>query len=164
MNFHECDEAVDLRLVWSEPRENAAEAESIFAKRGTHPVFTGGGRVALIEDKVDNLEDGRKSNGEIGTARNFKGNARFGERAFGADDALGDGWFGNEKGASDFRGGEAAEKSKSERDACLRGQDWVTGDEYEAEKIVAEVGVICGVECGVEICHGGFLLGLEFAA
>src|SRR5439155_16877786 len=40
----------------------------------------------------------------------------------------------------------------------------MTGDEYEPEKIVAEVSIIYCVECGVEVCHGGFLLRLEFAA
>jgi len=109
LNFHERDEAVDFRLVGSEAGENAAEAESIFAKRRTHPVFTGSGGVAFVENKVDNFEDGRKSSGEIRAAWNFEGNARFGERAFGADDALGDGWFGDEKGASDLLRGEAAE-------------------------------------------------------
>jgi hypothetical protein len=37
-----------------------------------------------------------------------KGNARFGERALGAHDALGDGGLGDEEGSGDLVGREAA--------------------------------------------------------
>src|SRR2546427_9950383 len=111
LNFHERDEAVDFRLVGSEAGENAAEAESIFAKRRTHPVFTGSGGVAFVENKVDNFEDGRKSSGEIRAAWDFEGNARFGERAFGADEAPGERWVWDGKGPSGPLRVEAAEEA-----------------------------------------------------
>jgi len=163
LNFHKRDEAMNFRLVWSEARENAAEAEGIFAECGAHPVFAGGGGVTLVEDEIDDFEHGRESSGEIGAVRNLEGNARFGERAFGADDALGDGGFGDQEGASDFLRGEAAKKAKSERDTRFGGKDRVTGNEDEAEKVVADVLVVGGVEIGFKIGHGGFLLGFEFA-
>src|SRR5258708_2963047 len=64
----------------------------------------------------------------------------------------------------DFVGGESAEKTKGERDASVSGKNRVAGDEDEAENVVAEVLLVGGVEFGFEICHGGFLLGVEFAA
>ena len=50
LDFHESDETVDFRLVWSKAGKNAAEPECVFAERWTHPVFTGGGGVAFVED------------------------------------------------------------------------------------------------------------------
>jgi hypothetical protein len=62
----------------------------------------------------------------------------FGEDAFGADDALGDGGFGGEEGAGDLGGGKAAEEAEGEGCAGLGGEDGVAGDEDEADEVVAD--------------------------
>src|SRR5881396_3245622 len=48
LDLHEGDQAVDLRLLRSELREDAAEAERVLAERGPRPVLTRGRRVALV--------------------------------------------------------------------------------------------------------------------
>src|SRR5712664_3165816 len=40
----------------------------------------------------------------------------------------------------------------------------MAGNKKQAEKIVAEMLFVGSVEFGFKICHGGFLLGVEFAA
>ena len=91
LDLHQRDEAVDLRLLRSELGQDTAETKRILAERGSHPVVTGGRRVALVEDEVDHLEHRRQTGGKIGPARNLEGNARLGEGPLGPDDALGDG-------------------------------------------------------------------------
>ena len=83
-----------------------------------------------------------------------------GESALGADDALGYGGFGDEEGASDFVGGEAAEEAKGQGDTGLGRENRMAGDKNEAEEVVAH----SVVDCGVEIRHGHLLLHLKLAA
>src|SRR2546428_1435915 len=159
LNLHERDEAMNFRLVRNKTRENSAEAERIFAERRAHPVFAGGGGVAFVEDEVDHFENGRQTRSKIRPAWDLKGNARLSQRAFGADDALGNGRLRSEKGARDFLGGQAAHQAKRERNARFRGKNRMTGDEHETQQIVADIVVIRGVE----IRHSHFLLGLELS-
>src|SRR5947207_12573219 len=102
--------------------------------------------------------------GEIGATRNFEGDLGFTERAFGAHDALRDGGFGYQESASNFLRGESTEKPERERDTRFRGKHRMAGDKEQPQKIVAKVLFIGGVEFGFIVCHGGFLLGIEFAA
>ena len=160
LDFHERDKAVDFRFAGRELGENAAEAQGVFTKGRTHPVVAGSGRVAFVENQVDDFEDRKETRGEVGAAGNLEGNAGFAEGALGTDDALGDGRLWNEKGAGDFVCSEAAEKAESERDARFRRKNRVTGDEDEAKEIVANV----VVESGFDLHRGGLLLDFEFAA
>jgi hypothetical protein len=155
LDLHEGDQAVDFGFLRGEFGEDAAEAEGVFAEGGADEVVSGGGGVALVEDEVDDFEDGGEAGGELGAARDFEGDVFFGEGAFGADDALSDGGFGGEEGAGDLSGGEAAEETEGEGGAGLGGEDGVTGDEDEAEEVVSD-GV---VEGGVEVRHGLFECG-----
>ncbi len=87
LNLHEGDQAVDFGLLRGEFGEDAAEAQGVFAESGTDEVVPGGGGVALVEDKVDDFEEGGEAGGEFGAPRDFEGDVFFGEGAFGADDA-----------------------------------------------------------------------------
>ena len=92
--------------------------------------------------------------------RDFEGNARFGERALGANDALGNRWLRDQEGARYFLRSKAAEQTKCKRDARFGGKHRVTGDEDQTEQVVANL-VVLG---NVEIRHGHILLGLELVA
>src|ERR1700738_5142863 len=59
LNFHECYEAVHLRLVRNEACQDTPETQRVFAQRRAHPVFAGSGRVAFVEDEIDHLKHGR---------------------------------------------------------------------------------------------------------
>src|ERR1700677_4213407 len=88
LDLHEGDQAMDFRFGGSEFGEDAAEAERVFAEGGAHEVVTGGGGVALVEDEVDNFEDGGEAGGELRAAGDLEGDVLVGEGSFGADDAL----------------------------------------------------------------------------
>jgi hypothetical protein len=153
---------VDFGFLRGEFGEDAAEAEGIFAEGGADEVVAGGGGVALVEDEVDDLEDGGEAGGEVGAAGDFEGDVFFGEGAFGADDALGDGGLGGEEGAGDLGGGEASEETEGEGGAGVGGEDRVAGDEDEAEEVVADGVVEGGVEVGHGLFEGGEVAGEVF--
>ncbi len=56
LDLHERDEPVNLGLRWSELGQDAAEPERIVTQGRPQPVVAGRGRVALIEDEVDDVE------------------------------------------------------------------------------------------------------------
>src|SRR6185312_14048525 len=106
----------------------------------------------------------------IDAARNLKGNTRFGKSSLRADDALGDGRFGNEKCAGDFVRGEAAEQAQRERDAGFRGEHRMACGEDQAQEVVANVVVDGGIETGyrralllVDVAAELFVLAFEEA-
>jgi len=105
LNFHQRDEAVDFGFLRREFGKHTAEAERFFAKRRTHPIGASGSRVAFVENQIDHFEHGGKPLGAFFAGRDFERDARFAERSLGADDALGDRFFGNQKCACDFIGG-----------------------------------------------------------
>ena len=142
-----------LRLRRRQLREDAPEAQRLFAERGPHPVVSGGRRVAFVEDEVDDFEHGREACFEFGPARHLEGDARLGEGALGADDALRDGRLRDEEGARDLAGRQPPEQAERERDARLGREHRVARDEDEAQEVVADV----FVERGVEVRHGSLL-------
>src|SRR5262249_1476879 len=58
LDLHEGNQTVDLRLVRNELGENPPPTQRVFGERRAHPVLTGGGRVAFVEDQVDHLDNG----------------------------------------------------------------------------------------------------------
>ena len=146
---------MDFWFGGSEFGEDAAEAERVFAEGGAHEVVAGGGGVALVEDEVDDLEDGGEAGGELEAAGDLEGDVFVGEGAFGADDALCDGGFGGQESAGDLVGGEAAEQTEGEGCAGLGGEDGVTGDEDQAEEVVSGGGGVALVEDEVDDFEDG---------
>src|SRR5919199_2816162 len=53
LELHQRDEAVHLGLLRNELSQDAAETQRLLAERRSHPVVTGGRRLALVEDEVD---------------------------------------------------------------------------------------------------------------
>ena len=151
---------MDLGLLRSKLGQDAAETQRILAERRPHPVVAGGRRVAFVEDEVDDLEHRRQAGGELGPARDLEGDALFGERPLGPDDALGDGRLRDEERPRDLLGRQAAEQAERERDARLGGEHRMAGREDEPQQVVADV----VVERRVEIRHGHLCSRLELAA
>ena len=86
--------------------------------------------------------------GELGAARHLERHARLGERPLGAHDALRDRRLGDEEGARDLVGRQAAEQAQRQRDARLGREHRVAGGEDEAQQVVADVVVERRVEVG----------------
>ena len=131
-----------------ELREDAPEPQRVLAERGAHPVVAGGRRVAFVEDQVDDTEHRRQPRRELGAARHLEGDLRLGERPLRAHDALRDRRLGDEKGARDLVGREAAEQAQRERDLRLGREQRMARGEDEPQQIVADVVVERGVEIG----------------
>ena len=85
---------------------------------------------------------------------------RLGERPFGAHDALGDGRLGHEEGTRDLLGRQTSKQAQCQRNARIGRKDRVTGDEDQAQQVVADL----VVGDGVEIRLRNLLLELEVAA
>ena len=98
---------MDFWLGGRQLRQDPAETEGILAERGSHPIITGGGGVALIKDEVDHFQHRCETGGALGLGWDLKWDVGFGKGPFGAHDALGDGWRRGEEGARDFFGGQA---------------------------------------------------------
>ena len=107
--------------------------------------------------------------GQLGAARHLERHLRLGQRALGADDALGDGRLGDEEGAGDLVGRQAAEQAQRQRDPRLGGQHRVAGDEHQAQQVVADVVVQGRVEvrrrprCDLELAAELLVLAAESA-
>src|SRR5258708_1350455 len=110
---------MDLRILRSEFGKDAAEAKRFFAKGGTHPIIACGGRIAFVEDEIDDVEHGGNARSEFRSSRNFEGNVLLGQCALGADDTLPDGRFWNQKSAGNFIGGKTPEQPQREGELRL---------------------------------------------
>jgi uncharacterized protein (DUF2384 family) len=149
LDLHQCNEAMDLRLIGRQPGQDAAEPQRVLAQLRPHPVIAGGGGVALVEDEIDDLEHGGEALDELGPARHFVGNALLGQRAFGPHDTLGHRGLRHQKGACDFLGREPTDQPQRQRHAGLRGQYRVAGGEDKAQQIVGDVVVEGSIKVGL---------------
>ena len=132
--------------------EDAAEAQRVLAQRRPHPVVAGGGRVALVEDQVDDLEHRGQARARARRrAGTSNGTSRLGERALGAHDALRDRRLRDEERARDLLGREAAEQPQRQRDARLGREHRVAGGEDQPQQVVADVVVERRVEVGLDV-------------
>src|SRR6266568_3528118 len=102
---------------------------------------------------------GRQTSSKVGTAGNLEGDALFCESPLGTNDALGDGGLRDKESTCNFVRRQTSQQTKRESNARFGGENRMTGDEHEAQEVIANV----IVECGVEIRHG-HLLRLELAA
>ncbi len=164
LDLEKGDEAVHFGLAGREAGQDAGQAERLVAQRRPEPVVAGGGRVALVEDQVDDREHGRQSGGAIDAARDLERDTGFGERPLGPHDPLRDGRLRDEEGAGDLVRRQAAEEAERERDTRFRGQDRVAGDEDEPQQVVADVVIGIDpdpVERRVAVRRGVVVLGLE---
>lgn len=149
LQFQEGDEAVDFGFGGGEFGDHAAESEGFGAQVGADPLLARRGRVALVEDQVDDFEDRGQAGCEVGGGGDFEAHVFAGEGFLRAADALGHGGFGDEEGAGDLGGGEAAEDAECESDALVRGEHGVAGGEDEAEHVVGDVVDVGFLELGV---------------
>ena len=112
-----------------QPGKDAAEPQRFLAKLRPDQVVAGGRRIALVEDQVEDVEHRRQPLGAVRAARHLERHAGLRQRALGAHDALRDGRLGDEEGAGDLLGGQAAEQPQRQRDARLGRKHRMAGGE-----------------------------------
>ena len=100
---HERQQAGGLGVVGHQLGEQAPEADRLRAQLGAHQAVAGAGRVALVEDEVDDGEDAGEAIGDLGVVGDAVGDPRRRDLALGAHQALGHRRLGHEEGARDLR-------------------------------------------------------------
>ena len=165
LDLHQRHEPVDLGFARRQLGQHAPEPQRLLAQVLARPVVAGGGRVALVEDEVDDLEHGGEPRRQLLAARHLERHLRLGERALGPHDPLRDGALGDEEGACDLGRGQAAEQAQRQRDPGLGGEHRVTAGEDEPQQVVGDVvdlerALVAG-ECDLELAHELLLLALE---
>jgi hypothetical protein len=130
---------VHLGLGRHQLGQHPGQPDRVRAQRGPHPVVPGGGRVALVEDQVDDLEHGGQPGRPLRRARHLERHLLTGQRALGADDPLRDRGLGQQVGAGDLGGGQAAEHAQGQGDPG-RGREYrVAGGEHQPQKVILDL-------------------------
>ena len=75
LDFHQREEAEHLGLVGHQAGEDAAEALRLGAQGRADQVLAGGGRIALVEDQVDDLQHRGEARVPLLAARHLEGEA-----------------------------------------------------------------------------------------
>ena len=133
---HEGEESGRLRLVGHEPARQPGEPDGFAAELAALQRVAAGRRVALVEDEIQGREHGGESLGQRVVGRHAEGDGGVADLALGAHQALGDRRLGQEEGARDLRGGQAAEEPQGERDLRLGPERRVAHEEDEAQAVV----------------------------
>ena len=157
LQLHERDEAVRLGLARRQLDEHPPEPQRVLAEPRPHDVVARGGGIALVEDEVDDAEDGRQPRGQAIPPRDLEGDTSLGQGPLGAHDPLRDRGLGHEESAGDLLGRQAAEQAQREGDPALEGQDRVARDQDEPQHVVAHV----VVDLGRDVRNDPLPLGLE---
>ena len=139
LDLHQRKKPLGLWLLWRQRSQGASQTERLLAEVRPHPVVPCSGRVPLVEDEVDDLQDRRQAALELAAAWHLEWDARRGKRALCPDDALGYGRLRSQIGTRDLIGLEPTHKAQRERCTGFFGEDRVAGDEHEPEDIVADV-------------------------
>ena len=98
--------------------------------------------MAFIEKEVDDFQDAVEAGREFVSGGDFERDALVADALAGADEAFGNGGFGDEEGVRDLGGAESAEGFQGEGGLRLGGQAGVAADEHEAELVVGDFPVI----------------------
>ncbi len=133
---HQREQPEHLRLRGNQLVDDACQADGLGAQLTSNERVTRGRRIALIEDQVEHMEHPVEALGEQLSGRYAIGDPGGPNLALGPDQALRQGRLGEQEGAGDLRGREAAQGAQRERDASIHGERGVTAREDEPQSIV----------------------------
>jgi len=151
LDLHQRDQPVHLGFGRCELGQHAAQAQGLVAEGGAGPLLARRGRVALVEDEIDRLQDRAQPGGPLRRVRGLERHLGGGQRLLGPHDALGDGRLGDEIGPGDLGRGQPAEQAQGQRDPGRHGQDRVAGREDQPQQVVVDVAGDRPVEIGVGV-------------
>jgi hypothetical protein len=135
---HECQQAERLALVGHERAEDRRQADGLGAQLPAHQRVPAGRGVALVEDQVHRGEDRGQPVGQRGVARDGEGDARVAQLALGAHDALLHRRLGDQEGAGDLRGLQAADEPQGQPHPRLEGERRVAAGEDQRQAVVGD--------------------------
>src|SRR3974390_943479 len=139
LKLHKPDEAVYLGFVGYEGGEHAAEAECLAAELGPYPVLARGGRVALVEDEGDDLENRTQPRQTTLAHRDLEPDAGPGDGLLGPHDALRDRGFGDQIRPCYLGYRKPADETQSQCHPSGHRQDGVARDEDQANATLVDL-------------------------
>src|SRR6266566_3206653 len=99
------------------------------------------GRVTFIENEIKDVQHRVEPVGKFGSRRDLVRDLRVADFPLGANDALRQGWRGNQESARDLLGLQAASFSQREGDACVGREGRVAASKDEPEPVVLQATV-----------------------
>ena len=126
-----------LGVVADVLHEHPSQTQRVLAEVRPHQVVAGGGRVALVEDEVDDVAHRGESLGELRPAGHLERQPGLAERPLRPDDPLRDRRLRDEESTGDLDGRQSAEQPQRQRDAALDRQHGIAGDQDETQHVVA---------------------------
>src|ERR1700674_3985782 len=134
---HERKQAHALRFVGHELHQETSEPDGLRAELLTDQALPRTRRVTLVEDEIDDGQDGPNPAREIGLVRDAVRDARIADLALGTDQSLSHRRFGDQEGARDLGGGEPSQESERQGNLHADGERRVATGEDQAQPVIA---------------------------
>jgi hypothetical protein len=106
---------VHLDLARHQADQHAPESHRLGAQPGTDPVASGGRGIPLVEDQVDDLEDGCETTGQFALRGDLERDLLVREYPLGTHDPLRDRGLGDQERPGDLMRGQPADHAQRER-------------------------------------------------
>ena len=133
---HQRRQPPDLGVLGPERGQQLAEPDRLVAELAADEPVALGGRVALVEDQVHDPQDAPQPVGQLLVGRDPVRDVRVGDLALRAHDPLAHRRLGDEEGASDLAGRQAAERPQRERHARRHVERRVAAGEDQPQPVV----------------------------
>ena len=134
---HEREQSRRLGFAGHQRPEDAGEPDRLVAEVGPNE-RTRRGRVALVEDQVQDGEHTREAFGQELGRRHAVGDRGLADLVLGADEALGHRGLGDQEGSRDLAGGEPAQGLQRQRHTRVHPQRRVAAGEDKSEPVVGD--------------------------
>ena len=144
-----------LRVVRRQVGEQPREAYALRAQLPAHRFVARRGRVALVEDQVDDMQRGRQPCGQLVTLGQPERDAGHSDLALGAHHPLGHRGLGNQEGCGHLSRREPAYGAQREGDLRILGQGRVAAEQDQLELVVRQRPSVVGVETRDVVGAGG---------
>ena len=144
---------MDLGFPGLQADQHSAQSHRVRTERRPRPVVTGGGRIALVEDQVDDPEDGLEPGRElVGGWQLNRTRGRSGSSSPGRSAAPS--WSPGQERPGDLPGLQPAEGAQRQGDLGVEAEDGMAGGEDQPEQIVGDGGVELLVDVGHRVLPG----------
>ena len=139
---HEREQASDPGLAGHQPVQDTGEPDGLVHQIAPHQVVVAGGRVALGEDEVDDVQNQAQTAFELVRAGHAERDAALLDLALAAGQALGHGRRRDQEGLGDLSGAEARDVAQGESGLRVQVESGVTAREHELQPVVGDVLVL----------------------
>ena len=147
---HQGEQPHDLGFVGHQLGQDPAQADGLGAQLLADQGVAGAGRVALVEDQVDDGQHGPEPVREVGLVRDPVGDPGVADLALGPDQPLGHGRLGHQEGAGDLGGGEPAQQPQGQRHLGPGAEGGVAAGEDQPQPVVAHGALLGRFAPGVQ--------------